>query len=418
VKRRHAVAVAIALTTSLVTAHPKAALPHVEVVSKEAKVVGYYTNWSTNGRNSVQVKRLHTSGAASRLTHVLYAFGSIKNGRCVPGNPYADYQKRFSAKQSVSGRADRASQALKGNINQLQQLKAKHPDLKVLWSFGGVESAGFSQAAKNPRRFATSCRALLQNKRWKGVFDGIDIDWEFPNACTRTCDRSGYDGYPKLLKAVRKAFGTDLVSSAIPGNGRLDGPLYRADYAAGIEYLDWVMPMTYDYFGTWKPKGPTAPNSPLRPFKNAPIKGFDATTVITALKAQGVPPEKILLGIPFYGRGWTGVTRTKPGGKAKGAARGPVSQAKGVEKTKTLMRLCPPSGTLGGTAYAKCGRQWWSYDTPRTIGGKMAYARKEELGGAFFWEFSGDTAQASLTKAIAKGLLVGSLERLGHVVEK
>lgn len=136
------------------------------------------------------------------------------------------------------------------------------------------------------------------------------------------------------------------------------------------------MPMTYDYFGTWAPKGTTAPHAPLSPFPGAPISGFEAQTVISALLARGVPSRKILWGVPYHGQGWTGVKRARPGGKAKGSAKGPVSGASGVEKYTNLARLCPPTGMIGGTAYAKCGKHWWSYDTPRTIGTKMAYERR------------------------------------------
>jgi chitinase len=59
---------------------------------------------------------------------------------------------------------------------------------------------------------------------------------------------------------------------------------------------------------------------------------------------------------------------------------------------------------VGGTAYAYCGNQWWSYDTPATIGGKMSYAKTQSLGGAFFWELSGDTTGGELIGAMNTGL--------------
>jgi chitinase len=65
---------------------------------------------------------------------------------------------------------------------------------------------------------------------------------------------------------------------------------------------------------------------------------------------------------------------------------------------------CPATGTVGGTAYASCGNEWWSYDTPQTIAGKMAYAKNQGLGGAFFWELSGDTANGELVSAVSNGL--------------
>lgn len=75
----------------------------------------------------------------------------------------------------------------------------------------------------------------------------------------------------------------------------------------------------------------------------------------------------MLLGLGFYGRGWTGVTQAAPGGTATGAA--PGTYEAGIEDYKVLKTRCPANGTVAGTAYAKCGSQWWSYDTPATVPG-------------------------------------------------
>ncbi len=69
-----------------------------------------------------------------------------------------------------------------------------------------------------------------------------------------------------------------------------------------------------------------------------------------------------------------------------------------------LKGSCPATGTVAGTAYAKCGSNWWSYDTPATIAGKMSWTKQQGLRGAFFWEFSGDTSNGELANAIHTGL--------------
>ena len=76
----------------------------------------------------------------------------------------------------------------------------------------------------------------------------------------------------------------------------------------------------------------------------------------------------------------------------------------GIEDYKVLKNSCPATGTIAGTAYAKCGGNWWSYDTPSTIGGKMSYAKSQGLGGAFFWELTGDTTNGELITAMKNGL--------------
>ncbi|MFI0411351.1 glycosyl hydrolase family 18 protein [Actinomadura sp. 3N508] len=363
------------------------------------KVIGYFVNWGVYQRN-YHVKNIDTSGSARKLTHINYAFGNVQGGRCTIGDGYADYEKAYGADQSVDGVADTWDQPLRGNFNQLRKLKKKYPNLKVLWSFGGwTWSGGFGQAAQNPAAFAESCYNLVEDSRWADVFDGIDIDWEYPNACGLTCDTSGPAAFTNLMSALRTKFGSNnLVTAAITADASSGGKLDKADYKGASQYVDWYLPMTYDYFGAWDAQGPTAPHSPLTSYPGIPQQGFNTADTIAKLKSMGVPGSKLLMGLGFYGRGWTGVTQKEPGGTATGPAPGKYEQ--GIEDYKDLKGRCPSNGTIAGTAYAHCGNQWWSYDTPATIGSKSAWAGSEGLGGAFFWELSGDTANGELINAI------------------
>ncbi|WP_405665654.1 glycoside hydrolase family 18 protein [Streptomyces sp. NBC_01527] len=363
------------------------------------KVVGYFTDWGVYQRN-YHVKNIETSGSADKLTHINYAFGNVTGGKCAVGDSYADYEKAYTADQSVDGVADTWDQPLRGSFNQLRKLKKLHPNLKVIWSFGGwTWSGGFGEAAKNPAAFAQSCYDLVEDPRWADVFDGIDIDWEYPNACGLTCDTSGRDAYGNVLAALRAKFGTgNLVTSAITADGSDGGKLDAVDYGGAAQYVDWYNPMTYDFFGAWDAQGPTAPHSPLTSYTGIPKEGYTSDAAVTKLRALGVPASKLLLGIGFYGRGWTGVTQDAPGGTATGAAAGTYEA--GIEDYKVLKGSCPATGTVAGTAYAHCGTNWWSYDTPATIATKMDYKNQQGLGGTFFWELSGDTAAGELIKAI------------------
>ncbi|MFJ9874654.1 glycoside hydrolase family 18 protein [[Kitasatospora] papulosa] len=388
--------------TSSAGAAPTASAPAAASATPTAagdKVVGYFTNWGVYQRD-YHVKNIETSGSADKLTHINYAFGNVQGGKCTIGDSYADYEKAYTADQSVDGVADTWDQELRGNFNQLRKLKKLHPDLKVIWSFGGWSwSGGFAEAAKNPAAFAESCHSLVEDPRWADVFDGIDIDWEYPNACGLTCDTSGRDAYGDLLSALRSKFGTDsLITSAITADGSDGGKIDAVDYAGAAQYLDWYNPMTYDFFGAFAAQGPTAPHSPLTSYPGIPTEGFNSDAAISKLKGLGIPAEKLLLGIGFYGRGWTGVTQSEPGGTATGAA--PGTYEAGIEDYKVLKDSCPATGTVAGTAYAHCGTDWWSYDTPATITTKMDYKNQQGLGGTFFWELSGDTANGELIKAI------------------
>jgi chitinase len=389
-------------TTQPTTAPPTTTPPTGGPSGKN--LVGYFAEWGVYARQYF-VKNLVTSGSASKLTHILYAFGNTTGGQCSIGDSYADYDQAYTTANSVDGVADTwDAGALRGSFNQLRKLKKMYPNIKVIWSFGGwTWSSGFTQAAANPAAFANSCYNLVKDPRWSDVFDGIDVDWEYPNACGLQCDASGPSAYNNVISALRTKFGSSfLITSAISADGSNGGKLDVSDYASGIQKLNLVFPMTYDYFGAFAPTGPTAPHSPLTSYAGIPTAGFYSDAAIQKLKSKGVPASKMLLGIGFYGRGWTGVTQTAPGGTATGAA--PGTYEAGIEDYKVLKTSCPATGTVGGTAYAKCGSNWWSYDTPATIAGKMSYVKQQSLGGAFFWEFSGDTSNGELITAIKNNL--------------
>ncbi|MFI7018884.1 glycoside hydrolase family 18 protein [Streptomyces sp. NPDC050164] len=388
---------AIAATSAQEAAARAKAAPQAKAAG--SKVIGYFTEWGTYDRR-YHVKNIETSGSAARLTHINYAFGNVTGGKCVMGDGYAATDRAYTAAESVDGKADTWDQPLRGNFNQLRELKQKHPNLKVLWSFGGwTWSGGFAEAAKNPAAFAQSCYDLVENSKWADVFDGIDIDWEYPNACGATCDTSGKAAFKNLMQALRAKFGSkNLVTAAITADATPGGKIDAADYAGAAPYVDWYNPMTYDYFGAWDAAGPTAPHSPLTSYSGIPKADNHSSATIAKLRGLGIPASKLLLGIGFYGRGWTGVTQSAPGGTATGPAAGTYEQ--GIDDYKVLRNKCPATGTAAGTAYAKCGNNWWSYDTPATIATKMTYKNQQGLAGTFFWELSGDTANGELIKAI------------------
>ncbi|BCY05311.1 chitinase [Actinoplanes sp. L3-i22] len=360
-------------------------------------LAGYFTEWGSYGR-AYRVQNVAASGAAGKLTHLLYAFGKVDGGRCAVGDPWAAYQKPVTAAESIDNVADTGATPLRGNFGQLWKLKGAHPGLKILWSFGGwTGSAGFTQAAKDPAAFAKSCYDLIKDPRWSGLFDGIDVDWEYPNACGLQCDRSGRESLAKVLAALRATFGTGaLVTAAVPGDVKKLGAV---DLSAAAAQVDWLSAMTYDYFGAGNTDVRTAPHSPLTTYPGIPRAGATVEATVDQLLKQGVPSAKLLFGVGFYGRGWTGVRSPAPGAAATGPA--PGTYEKGMEDYKVLAGRCPPTGTVGGTAYARCGAQWWSYDTPDTIRGKVAYAKSRALGGVFAWELSGDTPDGKLLTALA-----------------
>lgn len=366
--------------------------------------LGYFAEWGVYPARNYQVKNIDTSGSASKLTHINYSFGNVIGGKCTIGEAFPAIEKSMTAAESVDGVADTWDAPVRGNFNQLLKLKKKYPHIKVLYSFGGwTWSGGFGEASRNLPAFVDSCYNLLKDPRWAGLFDGIDIDWEYPNACGLSCDTSGPAAFANMAQALRTKFGQNfLVTAAITADGSAGGKIDAADYGPASQYLDWYNVMTYDYFGAWAAQGPTAPHSPLTSYSGIPTAGFNSEAAISKLRSKGVPASKLLLGIGFYGRGWQGVTQAAPGGTATGPAPGTFEA--GIEDYKVLKTKCPATGTIAGTAYAFCNGQWWSYDTPQTITSKIQWARSQGLGGAFFWELTGDTANGELITAMKNAL--------------
>ncbi|MGH8025254.1 MAG: glycosyl hydrolase family 18 protein [Pseudoxanthomonas sp.] len=400
------------------------------------RVLGYFTQWGIYGRN-YRVKNIDTSGSAAKLTHINYAFGNVRNNVCevgltIPsnestgagGDAFADYSKAFGAGESVSGAADTWDQPLRGNWNQLKQLKAKYPNIKVLISLGGwTWSRGFASAARPENRvaFVTSCvNAYIRGNlpvtdnaggtgAAAGVFDGIDIDWEYPNACGLSCgsaeDRANFTALlaefrrqlnlvrPGLLLTIASGAGVDKIAATDPGQ-----------YA---QHLDFINVMTYDFHGTWEAK--TNHHSALFASPNDPstgnVKFYNSNDAIEEFLARGVPASKLNLGIGFYGRGWTNVANVNNGLYQTGSAA-PGTYEAGNEDYKVLKDR---PGTIYTDANARAtwkydGNTFWSYDTPTMITEKMNYVKVQNLGGAFFWEFSGDDAQGTLAKTVGNGL--------------
>lgn len=428
------VCAALLATTPAATAAP--AGDH----DRSYRKVGYFTQWGIYARGFF-VKNLVSSGAAAKLSHVNYAFANVsEDGRCFEanlageGDAWADYQRPASAAESVDGVADSPDQALKGNFNQLRKLKARYPHLKVLLSIGGwTWSTYFSNAAltsASREAFVASCIDLFIEGNLPqlgsveggpgsaaGVFDGIDLDWEWP----------GSEGEPgNVVRPEDKRNFTLLLAEfrrQLDAHGRRSGRHYQltaflpADPAAMdagyqghriFRHLDFATVQGYDFHGTWE--STTNHQSAIRVPAGQPVlPDFTAKRTIDAWVARGAPRSELVLGLPFYGRGWTGVTGGGDGLFQPAAGAAPGTFEAGYEDYHRLAAL-PASGfavyrdNRAGFAWLFDGNTFWTFDDPAVMRLKTAFIRRERLGGAMMWSLDGDSGDGALVDAIHRGL--------------
>ncbi len=399
---------------------------------RQPRQVAYFIQWGIYGR-SFFVKNVDTSGAAARLTHINYAFGDVAPNAsgdvvCRSADSWADYERGVGDAESVDGVADVWDQPLKGNFNQLLKLKAKHPKLKVMMSLGGwTLSKHFSDGAlteQSRRTLVQSCVDLFLKGNLPtgagaaaGVFDGFDLDWEWPGSegnpgnIIRPEDKANFT---LLLAEFRRQM--DEYEQRTHKQYELTAflPAAPAKISAGFEgtkifqYLDFATVQGYDFHGTWETV--TNHQSAIRVPAGQPVPNdFSIDGAVKAWVSAGAPKSKLVLGIPYYSQGWTGVIGGGDGlfQSAAGPAQG--TWAAGTEDYKVLAPLFRNGFRVhrdfaAGHAWLFDGTTFWTFDDPIVLLQKMLYIRTQGLGGAMVWELSGDDSHATLTKTIHLGL--------------
>jgi chitinase len=385
------------------------------------EVIGYFIQWGIYARNYL-VRDVVRTGAAPTLSVINYAFAGIADDlTCASLDTFADWGKRFDASESVDGVGDTVAQPLKGNFNQLKKLKALHPQIRVVISVGGWnDSARFSDAAlpANRARFVASCVNMFIKGQFAagivdaGVFDGIDIDWEYPGACGATCNWRTEDtaNFTALLQEFRDQLDAAspnrhlLLTVGTPAAKQLHDKIALADVA---NVVDWMNVMTYDFHGSWEPSGPTNHHANLYEGLADPSEPrFSADGTVREYFGSNVPAGKIALGLPFYGRGWARVPEGSNHGLYQSAGSIPRgTYERGIEDYKTLKSKGYPEfwdNDVAKASWLYSGSVFWTFDSPRAVTEKIRYVCLNQLKGVMFWELSGD--DGTLVKAIADHL--------------
>jgi len=415
--------------------------------------VAYFAQWGIYQR-SYFVKNIETSGSASKLSVVNYAFANIHptdltcfeankaaggdtdpNAGAVAGDAFADYQKGFDAATSVDGVADSFDQPLKGNFNQLKKLKARHPNLKALISIGGWSySKFFSDAAltaASRSKLVSSCIDMFIRGNLPqlsgdpaggtgaaaGVFDGIDLDWEWPASDghlgnhVRAEDKHNFTLLAAEFRRQLDALGAQtgkhyLLTAFLPAD--------PAKISEGVEpsgllsSLDWATVQGYDLHGAWEPT--TNHQSALfSPSGDPSPQKFSVDLAISTYRNAGAPGAKLLVGVPFYSRGWAGVTNQNNGlfQQSTGCAAGTF--ACGYEDYKKVTTFLASGFALHrdssvGTAWLFNGSTFWTFDDPTAMAQKVAYVKNKGLGGVMMWSLDGDTPNGELISALDTAL--------------
>ncbi|MCX7840853.1 MAG: glycoside hydrolase family 18 protein, partial [Anaerolineae bacterium] len=174
--------------------------------------------------------------------------------------------------------------------------------------------------------------------------------------------------------------------------------------------LDWINLMTYDFAGSWS--STTGHNAPL--YASAFAKSaqtYNGNAAVQAYLAAGVPSEKIVFGVPFYGRGWKEVASANNGlfqkfnGVPQGTRGGGAFDYRDLKKNylPTFARFWDDTAQVPWL-YDATTRTMISYDDPESLARKVEYVVTNKLGGVMIWEISTDDEQGSLINALATRL--------------
>ena len=311
----------------------------------------------------------------SKLTRINYAFSNIEAGRMVPGSP-ADAQ----------------------NFALLRSVRSTNPNLTILVSVGGwLWSTNFSDMA-----LTRESRAVFEDSVMQFLtrydLDGLDIDWEYPGlpGSGHPFRAEDKQNFTSLVRELRERFD----ASARRGRrlyltiamGASDEVLANTEMQKVQRYVDTVNLMTYDYYEPGS-ESITGNHSPLYADPADPKTASSADTV-RAFQKAGVPAEKILLGVPFYGHEWGQVKDQNHGlfqvGKAVPGAYTPFSV---IDTTMLASGFTRHWDDASKVPYLYNPQQqiFVSYEDPESLKLKCQYIRSQKLAGIMFWEYSGDS---------------------------
>ncbi|GIK01365.1 hypothetical protein Aspvir_005399 [Aspergillus viridinutans] len=343
---------------------------------RNKRVVGYYESWaSTRACQRVNPEDLDVGG----YTHINFAFAFFDpvDYRIAPmGGHSEDLFARFTA------------------------LKNGNPGLQTWisiggWSFTdpGPTRTAFSEMVSSEGRRRKFIMEVMHFMRYYG-FDGVDLDWEYPQADDRGGAPDDKENYAMLVLEMRSAFGSEFgITMTIPASYWY---LQHYDFHNMEGLVDWFNLMSYDIHGTWD-KDSKFVGPYIAPHTNV----TEIDMGLDLLWRARVPPSKVVMGMAFYGRSFRlkDPACNQPNGQCEfvyengmGAAPGPCSKASGILNLAEIQdivyenNLTPYWDQKAMVKWITWDQdQWVSYDDEDTLRGKRDFAQYRCLGGYMVW---------------------------------
>lgn len=312
--------------------------------SRDSKVVvAYVTSWS------------EVMPDPQYMTHINYAFGHVN--------------ERFNGVKINN----------EERLRQIVDLKKQKPELKVLLSIGGWGSGRFSEMAANDeyrRAFAADCGRVVK----EFALDGIDIDWEYPTSSMANISSSPDDteNFTLLMQDIRAAIGNEKeLTLATVASARY------IDFKAILPFIDFVNIMAYDMA--------SAPKHHSALYPSGHSGGITSDGAVTAHLKAGVPPSKLVMGMPFYGRGGDGYPSFQDYNKVGNTD---TQYTEKWDEVAQVPYLADKNDTLV-----------FGFENPRSLAIKCQYILDRDLLGGMYWDYSGDNEQSDLRRTVAESLL-------------
>lgn len=269
-------------------------------------------------------------------------------------------------------------------LRKMCLLKDINPDLKVILGIGGFKKEGFSEMSADKRKrsnFVKQCKQIIDGYG----LDGIDLDWEFPGTTAGGHSASPDDekNYVKLVKDLRKTLGKNKTISFYSNNSG-----NWIDFPGMLKYVDYVHVSGYN-LDVPKPNKKIKHQSPLY---SSPATGdWCIDKSIKRHISLGVPPDKILMGIPFFGRG----TDPYPNYvEAKGIPRHTEEQEEKWDDSAKAPYYVDKDGDLA-----------LGFDNEESISIKCDYIKSHQLAGSFIWTYDSDFDDHRLGRQLNSKLL-------------